>query len=228
MFPSIERQPRKPVALPDDTQRLLIVGATGSGKTQSALWHLSHRSYTSMPWLVYNTKSDASIDAIPYAEEIEISQVPVQPGVYIIRPLPHQQGALEAHQWEVWTRGGMGVYIDEGYAMGQNNQAFRALLTQGRSRHIPMIVLSQRPVWLDRFAFTESEFFQAFRLQHAKDRKAMEEIVPAELNRLPQFHSWYYDALGNKVYRMAPVPDIGTIHATFARRLDPQRRRAVV
>lgn len=211
------------VNFPDDTQRLLIVGATGSGKTQAALWHLSHRSYTEIPWVVYNSKSDAGIDTIPWAEEIEISKVPVQPGIYIVHPLPNQQEALEAQQWEIWERGGTGVYIDEGYAMGTNNQAFRALLTQGRSRRIPMIVLSQRPVWLDRFAFSESEYVQAFRLQHAKDRKAMEEVIPAPLERLPVYHSWYYDAVGNRVYKMAPVPRLEVIHSTFERRLRPER-----
>lgn len=204
------------------------MGATGSGKTQAAQWHLSHRSYTEMPWVIYNTKSDASIDAIPYAQEIEIDQIPRDPGVYVVKPLPHQQEALEAHQWAIWNRGNMGVYIDEGYAMGPNNGAFRALLTQGRSRRVPMIVLSQRPVWLDRFAFSESEYMQAFRLQHAKDRQTMEQLIPAPLERLPVYHSWYYDALGNKVYRMAPVPKIEIIHATFERRLNPERRRAVV
>ena len=217
-----------PVALPNDSQRLLIVGATGSGKTQAALWHLSHRTYTSMSWVVYNTKADSTIDSIPYSEQIEIDQVPVKPGVFIVKPLPHEQEALEAHQWEIWKRGSMGVYVDEGYAMGNHNQAFRALLTQGRSKYIPMIVLSQRPVWLDRFAFSESEFMQAFRLQHAKDRAAMEELIPAPLDRLPAYHSWYYDALGNRTYRMAPVPRLEIIHATFARRLAPERSRAVV
>lgn len=213
-----------PVRFPDDTQRLSIVGATGSGKTQAAQWHLSHRRYDLMPWVVYNTKADESIDAIPYAHQIEIDRVPVDPGVYIVKPLPHETEAIEAHLWSIWNRGNTGVYIDEGYAFGNNNEPFRSLLTQGRSRRVPMIVLSQRPVWLDRFVFSESEFFQAFRLQHQKDRAAMEEIIPASLDRLPPYHSWYYDALGNNLYNMQPVPSIDVIHATFARRLAPKRK----
>ena len=213
-----------PVRFPDDTQRISIVGATGSGKTQAALWHLSHRRYDHMPWVVYNTKSDASIDAIPYAHQIEIDKVPAEPGVYIVKPLPHQQQEMQAHLWEIWQRGSMGVYIDEGYAMGAQNEPFRALLTQGRSKRVPMIVLSQRPVWLDRFVFSESEFFQAFRLQHAKDRASMEQIIPARIDRLPVYHSWYYDALGNQLYSMRPVPSIDVIHGTFARRLAPERK----
>lgn len=217
-----------PVDFPDDTQRLAIVGATGSGKTQAALWHLSHRNYHEMPWVVFNSKSDPTIDSIPYAREIAIDQIPAEPGIFIVRPLPHEQEALEAHLWAIWGKGSTGVYIDEGYAMGVNNQPFRALLTQGRSKRIPMIVLSQRPVWLDRFVFSESEFLQAFRLQHRKDRATVEELIPARLDRLPSYHSWYYEALGNKLTHMAPVPSLETIHSTFARRLARQRKLQAV
>jgi hypothetical protein len=213
-----------PVRFPDDTQRLSIVGATGSGKTQAALWHLSHRRFDLMPWIAYNTKGDASIDAIPYSHQIDIDKLPIDPGVYIVKPLPHQTDALEAHLWAVWQRGNVGVYVDEGYSMGVQNEPFRSLLTQGRSKRIPMIVLSQRPVWLDRFVFSESEFFQAFRLQHSKDRASIEQIIPASLDRLPAYHSWYYDALGNHLYSMRPVPALEVIHATFERRLAPQRK----
>jgi hypothetical protein len=211
------------VRFPDDTQRLSIVGATGSGKTQAAQWHLSHRNYHLMPWVIYNTKSDASIDAIPYSHQIDIDRIPAEPGVFIVKPLPSQQDELEAHLAAIWQRGGVGIYVDEGYAMGTQNEPFRAILTQGRSKNIPMIVLSQRPVWLDRFVFSESEFFQAFRLQHRKDRAAMEEIVPAQLDRLPPYHSWYYDALGDHLVSMKPVPSLSVIHGTFARRLAPER-----
>lgn len=217
-----------PVDFPDDTQRLAIVGATGSGKTQAAQWHLSHRRYDLMPWIIYNTKSDPTIDAIPYAREVSIEEVPVDPGIYIVRPLPNEQEQVEAHLWSIWGRGATGIYIDEGYSMGVNNGAFRALLTQGRSKQIPMIVLSQRPVWLDRFVFSESEFLQTFRLQHKKDRATVEELIPARLDRLPNYHSWYYEALNNKLSHMAPVPSLTTIHATFARRLARQRKLVAV
>lgn len=215
-----------PTRFPDDTQRLAIFGATGSGKTQAALWHLSHRRYDLMPWVIYNSKGDAAIDAIPYADHIEITQIPREPGVFIVHPMPDEQPLLEAHQREVFARGEMGVYVDEGYAMGTNNSAFRTLLMQGRSRRIPMIVLSQRPVWLDRYVFSESEFLQAFRLQHSDDRKAMERAMPGDLYRLPAYYSWYYDGLGDRLQRMSPVPNISVIHDTFARRLERTRATA--
>lgn len=206
--------------LPDDTKRHAIVGATGSGKTQAALWHLSLRNFQEKPWVIYNFKKDEAIDTIPFARHIGTDQIPVRPGVYVVHPLPHESENVESQMWAIWERGNTGVYVDEGYMVGRDNRAFRALLTQGRSKHIPMIVLSQRPVWMDRFVFSESEFYQIFRLQHRKDRKLVEEFVPANLEkRLPEFHSYYYDVGANDVTVLKPVPEIEKIHATFEQRL---------
>lgn len=205
---------------PEDTQRIAIIGATGSGKTQAALWHLSHRNFHEMPWLILNFKRDETIDEIPHARHIEVDEVPVQPGVYVSHPQPHETDAVEGQLWEVWNRGYTGVYVDEGYMLGRHNPAFRALLTQGRSKHIPVMTLTQRPAWIDTFVFTESEFFQVFRLQHKKDKARVEEFSPIDLSkRVPEYHSYYYDVGGNEVIFLKPVPSLETIHATFERRL---------
>lgn len=210
---------------PDDTNRHAIIGATGSGKTQAALWHLSHRNFHLQPWIVYNFKADESIDEIPHARHIGVEEVPVKPGIYITHPHPSQIDEVEAQMWAVWQRGNTGVYIDEGYMIGRNNQAFRSLLTQGRSKHIPMMVLSQRPVWLDRFVFSESEYFQVFRLQHKKDMKNVQEFITTDVSRrLPEYHSWYYDVGENKTIILQPVPELDTIYDTFDRRLKRQKQ----
>ena len=208
---------------PGDTERHVIVGATGSGKTQAALWHLSHRSYDTKPWVIYNYKRDTSIDAIPGSQDLPIDQIPKEPGIYITHPLPDED--VEPQMWALWNKGNVGIYADEGYMIGRNNKAFRAMLTQGRSRHIPMIVLSQRPVWMDRFVFSEAEYHQIFRLQHRKDRDAVAQFVPADLEkRLPDYHSYYYDVGANHVYVLRPVPSLQHIHATFQDRLAGERR----
>ena len=214
-----------PIRLPDETKRLAIVGATGSGKTIAELWHLSMRDYDSRPWIIYNFKDDENIDSIPYAQPMAIDEMPTKPGIYIVKPLPGQKDELEAQMWEVWRRGGIGVAIDEGYMIGTRNEAFRALLTQGRSKRIPMIVLSQRPVWMDKFVFTESEFYQVFRLQNSDDNKIVEKFVPADLSaRLPEFHSYYYAVGCYKLTRLSPVPDMEQINETFDARLRTLKR----
>jgi hypothetical protein len=212
---------------PDDTQRHAIVGRTGSGKTQAALWHLSHRNFHLMPWVIYNYKTDRSINEIPRARFIDLEEVPIKPGIYIVQPKPDDVEEVQAHMWAVWQNGHTGVYIDEGYMVGRWNPAFRALLTQGRSKEIPMIVLSQRPVWMDGFVWSESEFIQVFPLQHKKDVLRVQEFVPADLTRkLPPYHSYYFNVASeeNKISILKPVPDIDTIYTTFDRRLEPERK----
>lgn len=211
--------------LPNASNRLAIVGATGSGKTQAALWHLSLRDFDQRPWLIYNFKTDRSIDGIPHARTIELDEVPIQSGIYIAHPHPDQGEEVENQMWAVWEKQGVGIYVDEGYMVGRQNPAFRALLTQGRSREIPMITLSQRPVWLDPFILSESEFYQVFRLNHKKDRQKVEEFIPHDVSqRLPDYHSYYYDVGANKLTVLKPVPDIAKIHATFERRLQRVRK----
>ena len=221
---------RREMRLPTDTQRILILGRTGSGKTVAAKWHLSHRRYDLMPWVVYDFKTDPSLASIPYARELALTEVPSGPGVFIVRPAPGEEDAVQAQMWEIWRRGSIGVYVDEGYMVGTNNKAFRALLTQGRSKRIPMIYLTQRPVWLDRFAVSEADYYQIFQLNHVGDRNKIAEFVPAgraNLDaRLPEFHSWYYDVGADDVRVLRAVPADDIIDRTFERRLGELDKRA--
>jgi len=199
--------------LADDTQRTSIVGRTGSGKTAAAVWHLSESNYRHMPWVIYDFKQDqllAELGALDGAEHIGLDTVPRKPGLYFVHPLPHETEAVQEQLWKIWAQESTGVYIDEGYMMAtppKVNPAFRSLLTQGRSKRIPMIILSQRPVWLDRFVFSESDFYQVFALNHSGDRKTMMEYIPADLNkRLPEYWSYYHDVSAAETVVCKPVP----------------------
>lgn len=225
---------------PNDQQRLAIVGATGSGKTVAAMWQLSHRNFDQKPWMIYNFKHDELIDAIEGAQHIDVGAPPPErPGIYVVHPHPAQQDAVDAQMWQIWERENIGVYVDEGFMIGKNSTGFRALLTQGRSKHIPMITLSQRPVWMDRFVFTEAEFLQVFRLQHRMDVKKMEEFIPNPNegkrpsankhpleDRLPEYWSWYYDVSANQLNKMRPTPDADAILDTIDMKL--RRIRKVI
>jgi len=225
---------------PTDQQRLTIVGATGSGKTVAAMWQLSHRDFDRKPWMIYNFKHDELIDGINGAQHIGVDAPPPErPGIYVVHPHPAQTDAVDAQMWAIWEREDIGVYVDEGFMIGRNSTGFRALLTQGRSKHIPLITLSQRPVWMDRFVFTESEFLQVFRLQHRMDTKKMEEFIPnpnvdrAPPNnkhpletRLPEYWSYYYDVGRDRLEKMRPTPDADAILDTIDLKL--RRIRKVI
>lgn len=212
------------VKLPDDTHRIAIVGRTGSGKTQCAVWHLAQRSFDKMPWIIFDFKYDALLGELN-AEELSInSNPPKKPGLYIVHPLPDQEAEVEAFLWKIWERENIGIYIDEGYMIG-NSPAFRAILTQGRSKHLPVIVLSQRPVWMSRFVFSEADFHQLYWLNDVRDRKTVSAFIPAVLDkRLDKYHSLYYDVGEDALVIMKPVPKREELIQIFDDRLKRKKR----
>ena len=194
--------------LPNNSQRITIYGMTGSGKTVAALWHLSQRNYTTMPWVIFDFKGDDNIGKIKYAKYLKLGEIPSKPGIYIYQPVPEVDDALvEETMWKIWERGRIGVYIDEGYMVSNKNRAFKALLTQGRSKHIPMIVLTQRPVWMSRFAISEADFHQIFFLADERDRDTVQSFIPYDVTerRLPKYHSYYYDIGDDEFTGLNPV-----------------------
>lgn len=198
------------IRLPSDSHHMAIVGSNGSGKTRAAVWHLSRRSYHSKPWLVLDFKRDELIAQIPITDEIGLTdKLPTKPGIYVARPHPYEQDELADWLTRIWAKENTGVYVDEGYMIESPdaNRSYKLLLTQGRSKHIPTITLSQRPVWINRFVLSEATFYQAFRLNDDRDKKSLQQFMPDEASQqLPPFHSWYYDGGKHELNIMGPVP----------------------
>lgn len=219
--------PTESIRLPKPSQHLAIVGRNGTGKTVAALWHLSQRSLDSRPYIAIDFKGDEHINAIERARYIGLGdEIPRAPGVYIVQPTPQdtKNGNVEAFLWRVYARENTGLWIDEGYMLG-DSAAFETLLTQGRSKRIPIITLSQRPVWVSRFVFSESMFYQIFALTDKRDKKTVESFAPVVMDsRLPEFHSWYYDVGADRLTGLKPVPPEGEILETIDSKLKNIRR----
>lgn len=211
--------------LPSDTQRLAIIGRTGSGKTQAAAWHLSMRSFDTMPWVAFNFKGDDLLQSIPGKVDLELkSAIPNKPGLYHIEVSPDEKEEADAFLMRAWERQNVGLYIDEGYML-TGLPGFRRCLTQGRSRHIPMIVLSQRPVWMDKFTWSEADYFQLFKLKLETDQDIAKQYVgDAAYMSLPKYHSVWHDVVEDATFRLQPVPDRDTLLQTFRDRLGVKRR----
>jgi hypothetical protein len=213
--------------LPNRSHRLTLMGKTGSGKTQAALWHLSHCNFDVERWIVLDFKGEEKLARINNAQDIDLGKIPKKPGLYRVRPRMDQEKELEKFFWDVWRETRIGVFVDEAY-MIEDSKAFDTLLTQGRTLLIPMIVCTQRPVWITRFAFSEADFLQAFRLNDLDDwrgrvLKFMPGIPTATPNP-PAFHSWYYDTMREDLVLMKPVPDFEVILSTLENKLARRKR----
>lgn len=212
------------VRLPQPDNRTAIVGSSGSGKTQFAVALLSSRNFDVRPWVIFDFKGDELIEQIG-ATEVSINKPPpTKPGLYVVRPLPGSDAAVEEYFKLIWMSGWTGIYIDEGYMVPKGSKYFRACLTQGRSKRIEMIILSQRPRWMDTFVFTEANFFAVFNINFKEDRKHMSAYLgDADIDLLPDYHCIWYDVNKQKEAILKPVPEASEIIATFAERLSTKR-----
>lgn len=216
--------------IPGPTTRTTIVGKTGSGKTQAGAFLLSRQSFDLMPWVVLDYKREVLFREIPQIRELRLNQPQNwrslnQPGIFVARPNIGEEEDVEALLWEIWERENCGIFVDEGYMIGKSN-AFIACLTQGRSKQIPMIVLTQRPAWITKFAFSEADYLMIFQLRLPIDRKTVQEYVEADISaRLQPHHSYWYDVNRDVVVRLRPVPERDYIVKTFVDRLNALQRK---
>lgn len=195
--------------LPNSSQRLAVCGRTGTGKTVGGLYHISRKDLRRESWVILNFKEDELINSIARARHIEYDWKPPRKGggVYVLHPSPHETEQVEAFLWRLWENENVGVFADEGYMLSRSS-ALEALLTQGRSKHIPLIICTQRPVWVSRFVFSEADFLQVFDLTDKRDWQTVEQVMPrVEDMPLQQFHSWYYDVARKQLFEFTPVPE---------------------
>jgi hypothetical protein len=214
--------------LPNETQRLAVLGRTGSGKSQLGVWALSMSPFDRQPYTVIDWKGEQLIADSDRIREIKLGEVPKQPGLYVVRPLPGDEDKLEAWLWKLWSAERQGLYIDEGYSISPRSPALQAILTQGRSKRLPVIALSQRPSWISRFILSEADFFAVFQLNDKNDRQRIQALTPKERmnvdERLEPYHCNWYDVGQDEVFKMKPVPDAQTILDRIDTRLSPKRK----
>jgi hypothetical protein len=218
------------VDYPGPTDRIFVVGRTGSGKTVAANWHLSFADFVVKPWIIYDFKGDELIAEIARAKLIDVGEIPTHPGIYIAHPEP-EDARIEDHLMSIWAKEDLGLYIDEGYMIDQRSRGLRTLATQGRSKNIPLIVLSQQPLWVNKFAISEADFHQVFSLansEHHKIVRQFTDITSRDIETLPEYHSMYYDVRRKAKYRMPPVDSIGSILDRFDRRLKKTSLRKLI
>lgn len=202
---------------PRTDEHTAILGRTGSGKTTLAAHVLSLAPFDKMPYVAIDMKGDDLLAEIKNLREIGLNEnIPSQPGLYVLRPLPTDVDGIERWLRKVWTQGNTGLYVDEAYLL-PDKIWIRNILAQGRSLRIPTIFASQRPVDIPRSIFSEASHVAVFQLNDERDKKTVREFTPKGMldYTLPDFHSYWYspklqtadDITPWFVLRPAPHPD---------------------
>ena len=194
---------------PGGDARTTVLGATGTGKTTCGLWLLSHQRWDKRPWVAFDFKKEIIFDQVgfPPIQPLKLTDAPPKrPGLYLVSPLPGQGELLERFLWRLWARGNCGVYIDEA-ALMPDGDAFPAILQQGRSKRIPVIGCSQRPVGVARGMFSEASYFCVYRLTDKRDYRLVEGFAPIDGAMPLPSHAWHwYDVASNELLAMSAVP----------------------
>ena len=188
-----------------------------------------------MPWLIFDYKGEELIERLEdenrSVREIKPgAKLPKHPGISIVRPLPDKDDdAVEAMLQACWAKREIGIFIDEGYMIPPSSSALKAILTQGRSRRVPVIALYQRPVYMSRFAVAQADFFAAFEQNDERDLKVTSQFVKPAItpnggkvtafDPLPEYHCLWYDVGRGKTHVLGPAPGADEIASVFKRRL---------
>jgi hypothetical protein len=194
---------------PGGDARTTVLGATGTGKSTCGLWQLSYQRLDKRPWVLIDFKREIIFDRVgfPPIQQIGLAdRIPRKPGLYLVSPRPGQDHLVENFLWRLWQRENCGLYVDEAALMPMGD-AFPAILQQGRSKKIPVIACSQRPVGVARGLFSEANFFCVYRLVDRRDYKVVEGFAPADMaTPLPRFAWHWYDVANDTLLAMSAVP----------------------
>jgi hypothetical protein len=208
-------------------QRALLAGRTGSGKTTVACWLLSR---SPQHWVIFNPKHTVGYRTLP--DSIIIKRFDTKPLLsllkrhkYVILNLSNDEATPEFMdailEWLHRNVKNIGVCIDELYtfhsAGGRAGDGLIGFLTRGRELKQSILQLTQRPAWVSRFCFSESDFIGTMDLVLEDDRKKMREMTgqDAFLERVTHYRWLWYTVARDFLSLYGPVPTaVGESHST--------------
>lgn len=190
---------------PKPDQRLILTGASGTGKTTLGRFLLrpfehvividSKCTYGGKGGepgyrLVSSPKAlkglGKSVKLIQYRPDVKHQNT-------------HDYDAV--YEW-CYRRGGpLMIYTDESFLVHHGSYApdwLRACVTCGRELGIGMIHGTQRPRGIDLRLMTEAENFITFELRHRDDRKRMAEMMGDEVMQRPPQHAFWAWRAGDR------------------------------
>ncbi len=218
---------------PRDDEHTAIWGRTGSGKTQLGAFLISKKPLRKSRTVIIDYKGDELLNSLERVREIGHKEIPKKNGLYILHSIPKvDDEKIERWLWDIWDEENIGLYVDEGYMLPQG-EAFEAILTQGRSKRIPVITLSQRPVHVSRFVISEASHVAMFDLNDDRDVQTTRGIVPRDFpywvppelgDALPAYHARWYSVKSRGRFVLRPVPKAEHIRRRIDAQLEPKLR----
>jgi DNA helicase HerA-like ATPase len=225
---------------PANNDRVAIVGSTGQGKSTFALWLIAESAdYDRKPWVIVDYKGETIVNEMirrKLATIIPIDKpVPKEAGIYVLQPSPHEADEMAAWLWEVWRRGKIGLVFDELYMVPEfkgkagTGGPLKSILTQGRSKEIPVYGLSQRPVDVNVHVFSEAQFIVEFYLKRKEDIIRVRSYVPEDdkvfysKKTLPRHWCKFWDDKRQVALLVKPCPNAEIILDIFEVRLENAR-----
>jgi hypothetical protein len=225
-----------PIRRPNLSERVTVMGRTGTGKTVGGVWHLANYPLDRFPFVLIDFKNEEHFDSIPKVQEVGFDFTPGKhdDGLFRLRCTPFdvmgtvkEKSRLDQFLIHIWEHEDCGLFVDEAYIIG-NSPALNLCYTQGRSKQIPMITCTQRPVACSRFAFSEASYIQCYDLNDQRDIDIVEEFVPVSWDDEPdleKFQSYYFDIAENEVVRLNAVPPVKDMLPIFDAKLKARRVR---
>lgn len=211
-------------------ERGLLVGKTGSGKTQDALFQL--RNTPIWPRFIFDTKIEDAFFSLPEGDEtLELIEGVDNfekyakttnrkdiPDYLLVRCTEHEfvdPDRLDEYMRIVYRHfGKCFIYLDEVVNFHKNGQALPQLmnvLCRGRSKGKTTLMGSQRPARISRACLTETDRFYIHKLTDMRDRKTLAEVVPDfdKYTPPPPYHFWHYSHKDHDICELfAPVPEV--------------------
>jgi hypothetical protein len=202
----------------------------GSGKSVFAAHMVSYAPLDRMPYILVDYKDEDLFNRVERARYLDFKDVPKEPGFYILKAEPSKDDdKVNEFLYRQLKAEKRGLIYDEGFSI-PNKGAMETIYMQGRSKHVPVITLTQRPSWLTRYAFTENSYLCYFRLTDKEDQKTIKRWLPDDdpvwnfKKVLPKYWARWYDNQQNASFVLKPAPDAETILERFDDKLHFRRK----
>lgn len=237
------RRPR--FRFPGPRDRMTVNGMTGSGKSTFAFWVFSESAdFDKKPWVIVDYKNEIIVSEMLANKDAKLiklnGDLPDKPGIYVLKPEHFEVGEMADWLWKVHRRGRTGLIFDEISMVpelrgeGNSGGPMKSILSQGRSKEIPVFSLAQRPVDVNKHVYTEANFTAAFRLRSKKDYEKVMDAVPDDVpvwnntRKLRRFECRWYDAEQDWGAFLGPSPPQEAILDTITKRMNTLREHETV